>query len=106
VATKLRIEDTIETGDIIGIVNTEDTESRLPRVKKKTWSRKEIEERLGLQRNTVQGISTPFSNISMNKYDLGSCTKFNSSITSLSAVSSSNYQKCTTNSLSKPWMNG
>jgi hypothetical protein len=87
-------EVSLETGDILGIVDTETTtpiplnddslaticeqiHQRLPKVKKRTWTRKEIEDRCHLgapEPSWSLYINTLFRHhaaISMDKYDLG-----------------------------------
>jgi hypothetical protein len=89
----------LETGDILGIVDTEETtpipfhddslaticeqiHQRLPKVKKKAWTRKEIEERCHLgapEEYQNRYINTLFKHqaaISLNKYDLGLAKDF------------------------------
>ncbi len=92
-------EINIEKGDIIGIVDTEETTpiplddnsimsicdqiyEWLPKVKKKTWTRKEIEERCHLgapEKYRAKYIDTLFKHqaaISMNKYSLSLAKDF------------------------------
>jgi hypothetical protein len=92
-------EVTVKTGDILGIVDTKNMTpiplddhsiasicnqiyERLPKVKKRTWTRKEIEERCHLgapEKNRAQYVDTLFRHqaaISMNKYDLGLAKDF------------------------------
>jgi hypothetical protein len=68
----------IRTGDKLGIVEAEDQiYERLPRIKKKTWTRKEIKERCHLgapeeyQARYINSLFRHQAAISLNKYDLG-----------------------------------
>jgi hypothetical protein len=119
-------------GDILGFVNNKDTipiplddntitaiydqiYKRLPKVKKKTWTRKEIEEKchLGaLEEYRAKYIDIFLKHqaaISMNKYDLGLAKDFSHRIPLKDNKpiyrKQSSFQKITTNLWNKHWTN-
>jgi len=81
---------------------------RLPKVKKKTWTRNEIEKRCHIgapEAYRSRYIGTLFRHqaaISMNKYNLCLAKNFTHRIIILFTGSNSTYPKPTTNSLSRP----